>query len=185
MLVSAFCALLVGAAACSSETQGSALPGRSTAIAEPTSVGQTTGAPSTSDGSGGGTSDLQACDLLPASARSELGISDGGDDRQIGQARACYYRVRTDSLATSYALVVAILDKQGLADIVARGEKVESKIGSHDAVQAVRGPGGCAVSLGITADSRVDAQVTGDAEQDLCAPAMAAAKLIEPQLPQS
>ncbi len=182
-LVPVFALVLAGGAACSNDTAGSPLP--SPAKTDGTTTTRSTEPSGTeTGGSGGSLTSLDPCDLVSSSAVEALGITGSPKDEEIGKVRSCSWRVDKSSIADSYTITVALFEQLGLKDVAADGEVKELKVGSHDAGQSYRrGGGGCAVSLAVTESSRVDVQVAGGDKEKLCAPALDAAKLVEPELP--
>ncbi|WP_228771621.1 DUF3558 family protein [Actinokineospora iranica] len=181
---------MAGGAACSTETPGNptaepgpvqpstASPGSSTTSTPPSST------KTSANGADSPLTEVKPCDLLPESAFGSLGITKSMGEEKIGPARTCSYRVEKASIADSYNLSVALFDKLGLADVVAYGEKKPLKVNSRDSEQSLRGVGGgCAITLAVTAKSRVDVMATGGDGAKLCAPALTAAQLVEPRLP--
>lgn len=126
------------------------------------------------------------CALLDAAAKAKLDISGAGENRKIGVARGCRWRVR--GAGESQIFDVGILDTAGITDIPAtvRVEKLPN-IGAHQAVQGKEqggGPGGCTIILGVTGSSRVDLNVlAGNDTQKACDLVMELATLVEPKLP--
>ena len=176
--------VLAGAVACSEKTDGSA---------QPTSTGQqTTGSTSTTRTTSskptqsGDLQNKKPCTLLPSAGQSQLGISDGKEDK-IGSARRCRWMQRGPQ--DTFLFDVLINDDQGIKDLPSgNGREIKqlSDIGSHKTVQRTEtaNPGICAVIMGVTETSRVTAQVTaGTDTQKGCDLAMQLAKLVEPELP--
>ncbi|WP_197523067.1 DUF3558 family protein [Actinokineospora pegani] len=179
--------LLLGAGACSNDTDGSPVPSpggaTSTSVDEPDSSSEpSTG--QTSSGSGDGSlASLQPCDLLTDADQAEVGVSGSGTEKELAGSRYCDWRVREETASASYTLSVQIWEDLGLADVQGTGKQT-TKVGSHEAVQALRtGGSACSISLGVGAKSRVDVVLTGADGAALCAPAATAAALVEPKLP--
>lgn len=94
------------------------------------------------------------------------------------------WRVEKDSIADSYAVAVALFHDRGIKDVIPNGEVKKLTVGKHEAVQYIGGSGGtCAIALAVTEKSRIDVQASGRTGEKLCAPALEAAKLVEPELP--
>lgn len=179
--------LAVGLVGCSDETGGTALPSdqvtdeRTTEPTEPT--GRTTS--SEPNSGGGATSDLEPCSLLSEDGKAQLGVT-GGQERKVGQARNCRWRLEGDTGAGSFTLDVAIYDELGIKDVVGSDIKPVPTVGSHEAVQYVPPAAGCAVAVAVSDSSRVDTQAVGSAQQQqrACELALELARLIEPELPE-
>jgi predicted small secreted protein len=181
-LVTAFVAVSAVLTACATPTTGQAVPGGDDA--ESTSHASTS-ARATTKPQASPLADLDPCTLLNASARAKLGITTEGEPRKIVDSRGCQWRVRGPQ--TTYLFMVGLLEKAGIRDFPSN-ISVEQlpKIGDHQAVRT-KGAGGtrdCAISLGVTDSSRVDAQAVAGADADkACELAMELAKLVEPELP--
>lgn len=126
--------------------------------------------------------DTDPCELLSPSDKADLGVTKSEGPENVGGARLCRVRTATGGFTPG------IWDKAGLAQIVAKGPMSDLTIGSHQAKQMRSdATGGCTVFLGVTASSRVDVVVQdrqGD-QDEACDLALRAAKLIEPNLPES
>ncbi|GAA3021429.1 Protein of unknown function (DUF3558) [Actinokineospora globicatena] len=172
--------LALVASACTSEQTGSPIPSGGGGTAPTTT---STRAPKTTTTAP--VPALKPCALLSSSAAKSLGVTSGPDEVDLGKKRPyCEWRVDKGSIADSYTLAVYIVTDGGLADIVAEGEIEPIKVGSRSAAQSI-GPGGlvCAISLELSEKTRVDVQAGGGDGQKLCATALDAAKLVEPELP--
>ncbi|GLW92397.1 hypothetical protein Aglo03_32130 [Actinokineospora globicatena] len=89
-----------------------------------------------------------------------------------------------DSVADSYLLGIALQNGLTLADADSEKQAERLDIGSHKAVRFLStNPGICVVAIELSAKSRVDVEAVGGDGQKLCAPALDAAKLVEPELP--
>lgn len=181
-------ATLLGAgAACSDPMAGQPVPGGDTTPGTTTSEPPTeSGPPSTSKTTGAGDSlaSVEPCELLNSSAQSALGITEERGEDELGGARVCGWRVRKATAAESFTYTVAIYESAGLTDIVSDGAVKPMKVGSREAAESLRSAGGgCAISLAVTESSRVDVLAVGGDGAKLCAPALEAAKLVEPELP--
>ncbi|MBM7770688.1 hypothetical protein JOD54_000892 [Actinokineospora baliensis] len=176
-------AAALAASGCTSKEAGSPTPSGGTPADTTTTAGPTTRPPKTT----GSTSPAQAlkpCDLLTPAAAKSLGVTSGPEEVDLGKLPFCEWRVDKGSIADSFTFGVLVLDNKGLDDIVAEGAVQRIKVGSRDAAQSISGGGGvCAISLELSAKSRVDVQATGGDGSKLCAPALEAAKLVEPELP--
>lgn len=178
-------ALALTLTACSDKTTGE--PSAASPGSEPASTTTTkkngTSPTSTSDTSSP-LAAVKPCDLLDSAAMSTLGITKPGQEDKIGKARGCQWRVDRASIADSYTFDIALFESLGIADVVGDGNPKPLTVGSRKAVQTLRGQNqGCAISIEVTAKSRVDVQAAGSDGQKLCAPVLEAAKLVEPELP--
>ncbi|MBM7773386.1 hypothetical protein JOD54_003590 [Actinokineospora baliensis] len=125
---------------------------------------------------------IDPCDLLTESAAKEIGVTGDPKPRTITGATACSWRVRKESSADSYTLDVAYIPGLGLKDL--RSQTTDVQVGTHKAAQGIDEDNlGCVVSLQLTETSRIDVVAAGTDPAKLCAPALAAAKLVEPELP--
>lgn len=175
-------ALLVLLAGCSEPTAGNPSAGD-----EPTGTEQTTTEESTESSTeppseDNGLAAVQPCDLADESARSGLGLT-GGEEKKFGEARVCVFRKEGATLNESYTVQVEIFENRGFADIVASDVQQLPEIGDHSAVRFTGTTGGCAVSLGVTEESRVDATAVGGDPQQGCTVAQQLATAVEPNLP--
>ncbi|CRK60399.1 hypothetical protein [Alloactinosynnema sp. L-07] len=180
LLVMAVVAL--SASACSDETPGEPTAASKTGTTTTTKQNGTSSAPTSPADSP--LKAVQPCDLLDESAMGALGIKKPGTAETIGKARSCQWRVEKDSIADSYTFAVALFETLGLSDVKGDGNPTPLTVGSRKAVRTLRGQGaGCAVSIEISAKSRVDVQALGSSGEKLCPAALEAAKLVEPELP--
>ncbi|RLK60486.1 uncharacterized protein DUF3558 [Actinokineospora cianjurensis] len=144
-----------------------------------------TGAPTTSrtTTSSSPVDSLKPCELLTSSAASTLGITGAGKAKS-GSTPTCEWRVDKGSIADSYLVGIAVHDDVGLDDAVSSGAVERIEVGSRKAARFL-GPSkvSCFIALELGAKSRVDVVATGGDGQKLCAPALDAAKLVEPELP--
>lgn len=176
--------VMASVVACSSETPGTP----TTSGAGPTSDSAT---PSTSKppkttktSAENPVADLQPCELISSAAAKTLGITGAPKEDDLAGTRICQWRVDKGSIADSYTLGVGIFDDLGIKDVVANGEVKKLTVGNREAVQYFGASGGtCSIALMVTEKSRVDVQASGRTGEKLCAPALEAAKLVEPELP--
>jgi hypothetical protein len=123
----------------------------------------------------------EPCTLLTASEVTEIGAGPGkrNADTSSGTSRSCEFVA-----SGNFNLRVIIFDVLGTKDVQATGEiKTLPPIGKHQAVQGVFGTA-CAVSVAVSATSRVDAVVSADGNTSKgCEIAMQVARLVEPKLP--
>ncbi|GAA3004713.1 DUF3558 domain-containing protein [Actinokineospora diospyrosa] len=172
MLVSAAGLLLL--TGCTERTVGTPEPGLPTT--------QSSEAPRPTKPTSAEPDSIKPCDLLTESAAKEIGVTGEPKPRKITGATACSWRVRKDASADSYTLDVAYIPELGLKDL--RSQTAEIQVGKHKAAQGVdEDTLGCVVSIQITETSRIDVVAAGSDPTKLCAPALAAAKLVEPELP--
>ncbi|WP_424184313.1 DUF3558 domain-containing protein [Actinokineospora sp. G85] len=182
----AFAALLpLGVVACSERTPGRAVADQgATVTGEPTSSSRSTGPSPDSDDP---LTSLDPCELPTPSMKTTLGLTKQPEFEDFKFATSCKWQVGEGAIANRYTLGFAIFPKSGLDKVVAFGEKKEVAVNSRRGVQSL-GAGGsvCAVSIEVTATSRVDVAATGAGSNDgslLCPKVLAAAELIEPELP--
>lgn len=127
---------------------------------------------------------LQPCELISSAAATALGITGPPKEDDLAGTRICQWRVEKGSITDSYALGVAIFHDMGIKDVVPNGEVKNLTVGKHEAVQYFGASGGtCAIAIAVTEKSRIDVQASGRTGEKLCAPALEAAKLVEPELP--
>lgn len=128
--------------------------------------------------------DVDPCELISASAAQALGITGAPKKADVGSTRGCDWRVQKGSVSESYTIGVSVLESRGIKDVVSSGEKKPLTVGGHEAVQWFgSGGNGCGIALAVSEKSRVDVAVVGGEATKLCAPALEAAKLVEPELP--
>jgi len=170
-------AAVLGLAGCAQETSGTARP-------DPTSDPTTTSEqadPPTSSEEEGGLTDVEPCDLLPASGATQLGLTEGTES-SIGQGRGCRWRFEGASLDDSFTVDLVLYDERGIDDVVGT-DIVPATIGGHDAVRFKDSTEGCIVSIAVGDTSRVDSLATGGNLQRGCELADQLAVAVEPQLP--
>ncbi|WP_233158360.1 DUF3558 domain-containing protein [Actinokineospora bangkokensis] len=166
---------MVLAAACTSGEAGQPVPGE---------VGA---APSASGSAPVDLVDLDPCALVTPSIRSRLGVRGEADEGGTASARSCQWTVERGSARDSYVLGVAVFPTLGLDEVSASGGVADVEIGGRRALRSLRLNGTvCAISLELTATSRVDVQANSATQRDgalLCPRAEEAAGLIEAELP--
>ena len=172
-------AVVLGLAGCAEETSGTARPG-------PTSDSTTTTSEqaepaTTSEEEEGGLTDVEPCDLLPASGATGLGLTEATAN-DIGQGRGCRWRFEGTTLDDSFTVDLVLYDERGISEVVGT-EIVPTTIGGHEAVRFKDSTGGCIVSIAVGDTSRVDSLATGGNQQRGCELADQLAAAVEPQLP--
>ena len=185
-MVVASAMVLAGVAGCSQET-----PGRPVADTTGTSTTSGSGSSSaprtTSSGPGGGGSlaTLDPCDLLSAESKTALGVTGAPKPEEFPSSKLCQWRVNDNpTVPDGFSLGVAVFPESGIDRVNATGEKVPVTVGARRAVRSSRSGGSvCAISLEVTATSRVDVQASGSGDPALCTVAMEAAEVVEPGLP--
>ncbi len=184
LLVPAMAVLAVGLVGCSEKTPGTALPGDETTTTTTTeeSPESTESSPTgTEPGGDSPIAGLAPCDLLPADGAAALKAG-AGEERDVGEARTCRWRVEGATLADSFTLDLALYDVRGVGDV--QGTNVQqTTVGNHDAVTFTDPTGLCVVSIAAGESARVDALATGGDAQRGCQLAAQLAELVEPQLP--
>lgn len=179
-------ALLVLVTGCSEQTQGNPTPSdgtvEQTVPTEPTGPEPST--PSTGGDEPSGLAEVDPCGLVDQAGLASLGLT-GGEEKNVGGARVCRWRHDGATLDESFTVSVELFDTNGLADLADTTDVQElPKIGSHEAVSFVDPTGGCGVSLGVGAESRVDNTAVGGDQQQGCQLAAQLAALVEPELPE-
>jgi hypothetical protein len=170
VLLLSVAAAVFGLAGCAEETSGTARP-------NPTSDPTTT----TTEEQAGGLTDVEPCDLLPASGATQLGLTEGTES-SIGQGRTCRWRFEGTTLDDTFTVDLVLYDERGIDEVV--GTNVTpTTIGGHDAVTFNDSTGGCIVSIAVGDTSRVDSLATGGNLQRGCELANQLAAAVEPQLP--
>lgn len=172
--------LALAAGACTSAEGGSPVP---SGDAGRTGVPSTAPTTSKTTTSASPVDSLKPCELLTSSAAAAIGVSGSGKAKG-GSTPSCEWRVDKGSVADSYLVGIAVHDDVGLDDAVASGSVERIEVGSRKAARFL-GPSksSCFIALELGAKSRVDVVATGGDGQKLCAPALDAAKLVEPELP--
>ncbi|WP_268891338.1 DUF3558 family protein [Actinokineospora pegani] len=174
--------------ACSERTPGRAVPDRGM---DGTEGSGGPGTPSTStDSSPKGDNpliSLDPCTLPTPSMKTTLGLTKTPQTLTLPSSKSCSWQVGDGEISNRFNFSIAIFPKTGIDDVVADGEKKPVTVGSRRAIQSLRAASGvCAISIEVTATSRVDMQATGAGSNDgslICPKALAAAELIEPELP--
>lgn len=167
-LTSLLAALIMGATACDSATDGQAQP-QSVA----SSAGAGTDAPSEQPSSNASSSskrsagsgklaDIDACKLITQEDGQKYQII-SVERTDLGGARACSYR-RADP---DYSVGVAIREETGL-DVYNHdyGPTTDTIVAGYPAIQQKLPSGGCATSVGFTKSSRIDVDVEASTELD-------------------
>jgi hypothetical protein len=186
-LLAATAALVALLAGCSEQTQGNPTTDGTGTSVEPTvttgpDVPTDPGDPSTPDDEPSGLADVDPCGLVDQAALGALGLT-GGEEKTLGEARVCRYRLDGPTLDESFTVSVELFDTRGLADIVGTNVRQLPKIGTHDAASFVGPTGSCGVSLGVSESTRVDSTAVGGEQQQGCQVAEQLAALVEPNLP--
>ena len=183
VLVALVITVMAGTVACSTETGGRAVP-------DSTGAATTTPEESTSDSveptseTNGDLAAVDPCDLLTPSMKTTLGVTGEPQPEKTPSAELCQWSVDKGSIADSFTYGIAVFPRAGIDKVVAVGEKKEITVGSRKAIESLRAGGAvCAISIEVTPTSRVDVQASGGDGAALCAPALEAAELVEPELP--
>ena len=181
VLLLSVAAAVFGLAGCSEETSGSARPNPTsdptTAATEQSEQSETT----TTEEQASGLADVEPCDLLPASAATQLGLTEGTES-SIGEDRTCRWRFEGTTLEDSFTVDLVLYDGRGVEEVV--GTNITpTTIGGHSAVTFNDSTGGCIVSIAVGDTSRVDSLATGGNLQRGCELANQLAAAVEPQLP--
>jgi len=180
-VVAVVATLLALVAGCTQQTSGDPSPDAAgttdSSVAPPT-----TESPTTESGTEGGLADVQPCEVLDDGDLAALRLT-GGEEKDLGGARVCRYRHDGATLNESFAVSVELFDSLGLADLNASNIQRLPNIGDHEAASFVDPTGGCGVSLGVTASSRVDNTAVGGDEQTACQFATQLATVVERKLP--
>lgn len=189
VLCAVFAALLPWAVvACSAQTPGRAVADQDVTMTEGSD--EPTTSPGTTSSSPSGDSPLisvDPCELPTPSMKTTLGLTKPPESRDSSSSSLCQWQVGDGEIANRYNFGIGVFLKRGIDEVVAVGEKKEIKVNSRRGIQSL-GAGGsvCAVSIEVTATSRVDVQATGAGSNDgsrLCPRVLEAAELIEPVLP--
>lgn len=185
VLVALTAATLSGTVACSDRTTGRAVPDET----QTTSTGseETTDTPTEPTSAPGGDdtlASLDPCELFTSSARSALGVLGAPQPDETPSAKTCQWSLGTGTAAERFTYGVGIFPKLGVDKVNSTGPKKEITVGSRRAIESLGGGGAvCAISIEVTATSRVDVQATGRDGASLCPKVLEAAKLVEPELP--
>lgn len=175
--------LVAGLAACSEKTAGTAVAGDETGQSQESTAPETSSQseePSATEPDSP-LADVKPCDLLTTQGATALKV-DAGQERQVGEARTCRWRVEGATLDDSFTLDLGLYDERGIDDV--SGTNIQQKtIGSHDAVTFTDATGGCIVSIATGESSRADSLASGGDVQRGCQLAAQLADLVEPQLP--
>lgn len=128
---------------------------------------------------------LDPCALLSPSDRSTAGLTQLGQPKKIGEARACDWTV-----PATFGVTVTLDENAGLANLdLSGGTRTKKKVGAHQAVQLVdrkATDGTCAVLLGVGKSASVQVDVSNSTFSDTtlaCGRATTVAGLVEPKLP--
>lgn len=179
VLLLSMAAVVLGLAGCAEKTSGAARPDPTSDPTTTTSEQEET--TTSSEEETGGLTDVEPCDLLPASSATQLGLTEGTPS-EIGQGRTCRWRFEGASLDDSFTVDLVLYDERGIDDAVGTNI-VPTTIGGHDAVTFNDSTGGCVVSIAVGDAARVDSLATGGNLQRGCELANQLAAAVEPQLP--
>ncbi|WP_346140236.1 DUF3558 domain-containing protein [Kutzneria viridogrisea] len=165
--------------ACGGQVPGQ--PGPTTAAGGGSSASN---APTSTSATGSGPASLATldpCKLLSPSEQQQLGQISSANGTNLAGVRGC------DFTSTDFIVSPAILEKKGVADLVVTGTVSDIQVGSRSAREMRGDTGGCLVAIGVAAKSRVDVAVIDSRgnQDNACALAEKAAKLVEPKLPKS
>lgn len=178
VLLLSMAAAVLGLAGCAEETSGSARPDPTS---DPTTTSEQADPPTSSEEEAGGLTDVEPCDLVPASDATQLGLTEG-TPAEIGQGRACRWRFEGATLDDSFTVDLVLYDERGIDDVTGT-DIAPTTIGGHDAVRFKDATGGCIVSIAVGDTSRVDSLATGGNLQRGCELADQLAAAAEPRLP--
>ena len=178
VLLLSMAAAVLGLAGCAEETSGTARPD---STSDSTATDQPSETSTSSEEEAGGLTDVEPCDLLPASGATQLGLTEGTES-SIGQGRGCRWRFEGASLDDSFTVDLVLYDERGIDEVVGT-DIVPATIGGHDAVRFKDSTEGCIVSIAVGDASRVDSLATGGNLQRGCELADQLAAAVEPQLP--
>jgi hypothetical protein len=170
MILPAFAAIALGAAACSS----GAATGTPTATSAPAT---TSSSDSSSSGDGNSLASVDPCGLLTQQQVSQLGLTAEGPANNA-ESKGCGWRK-----GPTYSLGFYIYQNRPI-DAVGSNGASKVTLQSHDAVETTASGTGCAVEIEVSRTSTV--LVTTDANSGLtqsCRIAEQYATLIEPKLP--
>ncbi|WP_152552362.1 DUF3558 domain-containing protein [Actinokineospora spheciospongiae] len=171
--------------ACSTQTPGNP----TAATAEPNKSDQATTSPSQPPTSDEGADTLDPCVLFTPATKTALGVTGPAEPDETRSAKLCQWKVAKETGAESYTLAVAVFPKLGIDKVTSTSEKEPLTIGDHRAIQwhGTATSSSCAVSLELTATSRVDVLGSGAGggmpPEVICPKVLDAAKLVEPELP--
>ncbi|EWC61320.1 hypothetical protein UO65_3376 [Actinokineospora spheciospongiae] len=128
---------------------------------------------------------LDPCEMLTDAQKRTLGVTGEPKPNETTSSKYCQWQVDDNpAVPDGYALGVLVFPESGIDQVNAVGEKTPVTVGSRRAIQSVRAGGSvCAISIEVTATSRVDVQASGDDAPELCTAALDAAKVVEPELP--
>jgi hypothetical protein len=169
---------------------GARMPASQNAMAAHASPSPEGAAPQTAPQSGttaapASLAQLDPCALLSPSDRSTAGLTQLGEPKTIGEARACDWTV-----PATFGVTVTLDENAGLANLdVSKGTRTKKKVGTHQAVQLVdrrAADGTCAVLLGVGGSASVQVDVSNSTFSDstlACSRATTVAGLVEPKLP--
>ncbi|MGH3624218.1 MAG: DUF3558 family protein [Sciscionella sp.] len=167
MLTPLLAALVAGATACDSATQGQAQP----VVSTPGSPG--TGGPSrppsaTANSSsqaskGSGTlAEIDACKLITQQEGQKYQIN-RVERVNLGGARGCQYL----TAASKFGLTLGVRENQGIADFNEDyGKTIDTTVGNYPAKQQLTPGGGCLIAIAFTESSRIDIDVSASGKQE-------------------
>jgi hypothetical protein len=175
--------LAVVVSGCSSSTNGS--PGPTSSATSAPSTSRTVAPTTASDGA---LASIDPCSLLDPAIVAQSGMHLTGYETSLG-ARSCSWD--QDATATNnggFSIAINIYDHAGLDQLSTVGFTITNfPVGRHQGRlnQTTANGNLCAVSIGVTATSRVDVQgVAGDGRQAVsCQLAETAAPSVEQKLP--
>lgn len=179
-------ALAVGLVGCSDKTAGNAQPSDQTTEESSPEPTEPTGRTTSSKPSSGDSplADLNPCEWS-AEGAAQLGVKGEGEERKVGSARTCRYRLDGATVADSFTISVGLYDTLGLKDLPSDANQTPvPTVGKHEAVKRLGAAGGCAIIMAVTDSSRADTSFTGGDQQKACDLALQLAKAIEPKLPE-
>ncbi|WP_245931320.1 DUF3558 domain-containing protein [Actinokineospora auranticolor] len=174
------------ASACSTGTQGVAVPAPGHESANTTTEPRSTTKqpPKTSVSNSGGLAKLDPCDALTPAGKSQLGLTGEGVPDDLGSGRSCVWKQRVQEDLYHYG--ITLYDKSGLKDLPDDLNKRElPPINGREAVQIPSLVGGsCSVNVAVTEKSNAMALVVAGANRaKACELALSLAEAFEPQLP--
>lgn len=168
MLTPLLAALMAGASACNSATQGQARPLPVASMPDSPDTGGPSEQPSTTTSSGqrntgrGTLAEIDACKLTTQQEGQKYQIN-RVERLNLGGARACEYYT-ADS---EFVLTLGIRENQGITDFNKDyGKITDTKVSNYPAKQQVSAGGACLTAIGFTESSSVDVIVSANGKQE-------------------
>lgn len=125
---------------------------------------------------------IEPCNLVSSQVRAAYALTDP-QEKQLGDAHVCRFRLEGETLRLSYTVSIELFDGLGIDDIWAPDVEQLPDMGSHPAAR-FSGPGeSCRLALGVSESARIDVTANGGDFGPACDLVTALAEAIEPDVP--